>query len=131
MYSFPYQIEQSSIYLQPICDVFLIGKNQRVLVKSLVDSGAVYSVFSQKAAEDAEIVLPRVKNFRLQYGGSEDWGWKMRVWLSLRETKWSADIVFVERLSFRYALLGRRSVFAQFNEVAFLEKIGTPRVEFR
>ena len=41
------------------------------------------------------------------------------------------DVVFVERLEFPYALLGRRGVFAQFREVAFIEKSNPPRVEFR
>ena len=58
-------------------------------------------------------------------------GRKVDATLILGDRRWRAAVVFAERLNYPYALLGRTSVFAQFKEVAFLEKVKTGRVEFR
>ncbi len=115
----------------PICDLYLIGPRGRVTVRALVDSGATYSVFPIKAAEDAGIRLTAGLNLLVQYGGSDVLGRQVPAYLELKGRRFNADVVFVERLNFSFALLGRVGVFAQFNEVVFLEKIKNPRVEFR
>ena len=115
----------------PLCDVYLIGPKDRARVTAAVDSGALYSVFPLRAAEDAGLVLPTVANFPIQYGGSVTLGRRVRAYIELEYRRWSTEIVFVEKLDLPYGLLGRRGVFGQFNEVAFLEKIRTPRVELR
>ena len=58
-------------------------------------------------------------------------GRRVRAYIELEQQRLDTDIVFVERLDVPYGLLGRRGVFSRFNEVVFLEKIRTPRVEFR
>jgi hypothetical protein len=115
----------------PICDVILLGPRGRTSVRALVDSGAVYSVFPMKAAEDAGIILMGGQRMSLQYGGSTEPGMKVSVYLLLSGRRHRADVVFVERLEFPYGLLGRTGLFAQYNEVCFLERLKTPRVEFR
>ena len=115
----------------PICPVELVGPRKRVGLSALVDSGAVYSVFPQKAAEDAGIPLPKYGNTTLQYGGSSVEARKIGVYLYFADLKINTEVMFVERLGFSYALLGRFGFFSRFNEVVFAEKISAPKVEFR
>jgi hypothetical protein len=129
--SFPYQIVAGRGRPAPICDVALLGPQGHAGVRALVDSGAVYSVFPRKAAEDAGIMLSAGVKTLIQYGGSRDVGTRLRSYIELGGSRYRVDVVFVERLAFRFALLGRAGVFSQFREVAFLEKAATPRVEFR
>lgn len=129
--SFPYQIVVGWGRPVPLCDVTLLGPEGRARVRALVDSGAVYSVFPRKAAEDAGIMMAAGVKTLIQYGGSRDVGTRVRRYIELGGNRYRVDVVFVERLPFRFALLGRGGVFSQFREVTFLEKIATPRVEFR
>jgi hypothetical protein len=88
-------------------------------------------VFHTSVAQDAGLTLPNAPNFRIQYGGGPTLGRLVSVYVELGGRRWKTEVVFVDRLAFRYALLGRRGVFAQFNEVAFLEKVNPRRVAFR
>jgi hypothetical protein len=96
-----------------------------------VDTGAFLSVFPNKAAEDVGIVLPRSTNFALRFGSSVVHGRRSSVYVELDDHRFGLDVVFVERLLFRFALLGRRGVFGRFKEVSFLERRPSPIVEFR
>ena len=115
----------------PICDVRVLGPKSSVSQRVLIDSGAVYSVFPRKTADDAGISLLPYPNHVVQFGSSTVYGRRTPVHLVLRGLRWSADVVFVDRLEFPYGLLGRYQVFTQFNEIAFLEKIAVPSVELR
>lgn len=126
-----YQIEGGSPHMLPLCEVALLGPNGRMPVRVMIDSGAVYSVFPRKAAEDAGIRLPGSPNHQTQFGGSVTPGWRHPVDIELQGHRWRMEIVFVEHIAYSYALLGRRGVFARFNEVVFIEKSPTPRVELR
>jgi hypothetical protein len=125
----PYQLITSEPYPLPICDVFLLGPAGRVLVRAVLDSGAVRPIFPRKAAENAGIKLPSIPDHYIQYGGGPIGSVLVRSHLSLGELRWDADVSFVERLELPYALLGRRGVFSQFNEVKFLEKTAPSRIE--
>lgn len=129
--SFDYQIVAGESNLLPLCEIRLLGPTGAVPILAMIDSGATHPIFPMKAAEDAGIVLPRNANFWIQYGGSRTDARKVDAALMLRDFRWRAEVAFVERLDFRYALLGRIGVFAQFNEVVFLEKLKNPRVELR
>lgn len=131
IFSVPYQLMFGKGYLLPLCDVHLLGSRGRVLVRTLVDSGATYSIFPRKAAEDAGINVPEAANQEIQYGSEKVMGKKMKVYVQLGDKRWNAEVIFVERLAFSYGLLGRKGIFNQFNEVTFLEKSKVPRVEFR
>lgn len=129
--SLPYRTALGRPELLPLCDVYLIGPKERARVTSVVDSGALYSVFPLRAAEDAGLSLPAAANCPIQYGGSVTLGRRVRAYIELEQRRWGAEIVFVERLDLPYGLLGRLGVFAQFNEVAFLERIQPARIELR
>ncbi|MBM4035124.1 MAG: hypothetical protein FJ291_25555 [Planctomycetes bacterium] len=126
----PYEIVPGHSHLLPICEVRLLGPRS-VSLRALVDSGAVFSVFPVKAAEDAGISLPLYPNHVVEYGGSKEYGRRLCVYLALKGLRWRAEVVFVERLRFPFGLLGRHGVFSRLNEVAFLEKVAPPRVELR
>lgn len=97
----------------------------------MFDSGALLPIFPRRAAEDAGVSLPDAPNFPIQYGGGVEQGRRVRAYIEIRQRRLDVEIVFVERLELPYALLGRRGIFGYFNEVAFLEKVATPRVELR
>lgn len=115
----------------PLCDVHVLGPGGRARVTSVFDTGAVYTVFPIRAAEDVGLKLPKAANFRIQYGGSACPGWRVRAYIELENRRLDTEIVFVERLDLPYGLLGRRGIFSRFNEIAFLESVKTPRVELR
>jgi len=128
---FPYQIVYGVARPLPICELTLLGPRCGAALRALVDTGATYSVFPVKAAEDAGIMLRRGVRMPLQYGGSLESGVLLRAHVRLGGQRYRAEVVFVERLAFPFALLGRAGIFSQFDEVAFLEKLAVPRVEFR
>lgn len=130
-YVVPYRIVFGQAHLLPLCEIDLIGRSGRVPILALVDTGAEISVFPRKAAEDAELSLPPAPNDRVRFGGSLAPAWRLRAVLEMNEERWAADVFFVERIEFPYALLGRRGVFARFKEVSFVERTAEPRVEFR
>ena len=126
-----YSIEVGSPYLLPLVDVFVLSRRKRAHVRAVVDSGAQMPVFPLHAAQSAGIELPSGPNGSVLYGGSATPAWNVQVYLEFVGQRWLAEVAFVERLLLPYALLGRRGVFGQFNEVAFIERIRAPRVEFR
>lgn len=130
-YVVPYRVVFGNPRPLPLCELELIGRTERVTIDVLVDSGAEYSVFPKKAADDAGLELPRFPNERVRFGASVEPAWKTQVYFDLEAWHLRADVFFVERLQFPYGLLGRRGVFARFCEVAFVESATTPRVEFR
>src|SRR5712692_9429601 len=47
-------------------------------------------------------------------------GRRIRVHIELEHRRLDTEIIFVEQLVLPYGLLGRRTIFSQFNEVVFL-----------
>ena len=88
-------------------------------------------IFGREEAEVAGIDLPREPNYCIQYGGSRVGARKVEAYIHVADQEMRVDVAFVDRLDLPYALLGRRGVFTRFREVAFLEKLAAPRVEFR
>ena len=127
----PYRILLGRPELLPLCDVDLLGPRGRARVTSVFDTGALYAVFPTRVAEDVGLPLPRSPNFAVQYGGSVAFGRRIRAYIELAERRLDTEIIFVDRLDLPYGLLGRRGVFNRFNEIVFLEKERTPRVELR
>jgi hypothetical protein len=99
-------------------------------MKALVDTGATYSVLLDSTARDAGIILPSTANFFVQFGDSVVPARLVRVDLLLGRWRLRPPVAFVERLSFRYALLGRLGVLARFRRVAFIERSANPWIEF-
>lgn len=126
-----YQAVFGRSHLLPICDVFLLGPRGKVRQRVLIDSGADYSVFAAKAAEDAGVVLRSDSCCPVQYGGSVSAGWRIRVSIAMDDQVWQAHVIFAQVLQFPYGLLGRIDVFSRFREVAFMERRPSPCVIFR
>jgi len=97
----------------------------------LVDTGAMHSIFPESAAEDAGIDLSKATLYEISYGASKTMGRLVQTYVEIAHHRFRLEIVFAERLILGFALLGRKTFFNQFNEVAFIERIKTPRVEFR
>jgi hypothetical protein len=116
----PYSIIFGEPTLRPMGRVYLLGRTKRVLVNVLIDSGADYCVFPEKAAQDAGIVLPD-HNRRVNFGDRWQEGKFVRTWFQIGEKRIATDVLFMN-LRFPYGLLGRKGVFSQFREVAFMEK---------
>ena len=128
--SFPYENEERLKRKLPLCKIYLLGKNNRVPVRVLIDSGATDTILPINAAMDAGIKIPKL-DFPIQYGGGQTNGVRIRTYFEIGARRLHADIVFVEKLEFPYGLLGRKGVFDEFNEVAFSERPLYPFVEFR
>jgi predicted aspartyl protease len=129
--SLPYRIVAGRPELLPLCDVYVLGPLGRQSVTCVIDTGAIYPVLQERVAEDVGLLLPKSPNFTLQYGRSVAFGRRIRAHIELEQQRLDTEIVFVDRLDLPYGILGRRSVFSRFNEVVFLEKVATPRVELR
>ena len=126
-----YQIEPDRDYLSPIIEVFLVGKNNRVPLNVLVDSGAAKAIFPKHSANSAGISLENAPAEFVIWGGSTVIGNKVKCYIDIDEETFKIDVIFVEKLSYPYGLLGRIPLFSKFNEVTFLENTSNPRVEFR
>jgi hypothetical protein len=128
---FDYRIVPQEPHPVPLVELLLYGPRDTVVIPAVVDSGAVRPIFPRQAADDAGIALPASPNSRIQYGIGPTRAWLARAEVSLGERRWRVEVSFVERLELGYALLGRRGVFGQFNEVAFAEKVAVPQLVFR
>jgi hypothetical protein len=129
MISFAYQFEGAE--LLPLCEVALLGRSHDAIVRAVIDSGATDPIFPISAAEDAGLRLDRARQYRITFGGSTTESKLLGCDVRVGHQRFHLQIAFVERLLFPYALLGRRGLFNQFNEVAFIENIPSPRVELR
>jgi hypothetical protein len=129
--SYDYQILVGDRFPRPICEIKLYGSKRAVPQRVLVDSGAEYTIFHESVAEDLGIELANGQRMPVQYGGSTAFGTLVDTVIEVGGCRFRVDAIYVERLDFPYGLLGRRCVFSRFNEVVFLEKLKTPRVEFR
>jgi len=75
---YPYRIVLGKGALQPICTIKVYGWNQQVeTLDVLIDSGATYTVFPAKTAENLGIKLSAGDDCLIQYGGSETTGKKI------------------------------------------------------
>lgn len=125
----PYQLHPTG--LLPLCEVVILGKDRRVPVQAVVDSGATHPFFPVSAAEDAGIDLTAAPRMNVTFGGSVTEGRSANVYVEIQRQRLMIRIVFVDDIKLGYALLGRDTVFNQFNEVAFLERTKVKRVQLR
>ncbi|HEY5316017.1 MAG TPA: retropepsin-like aspartic protease [Pirellulales bacterium] len=130
--SFNYRIVFREAFPAPIIPVEIVGPSGRKSLDVLVDSGAAWSIFPVSAAEEVGIVAAAAPKVSVIYGGGEVEGRMVRYPLIIGGHRIdSAIMVFVEKLVYPYGLMGRNNVFGQFREVAFLQRLPRPRVEFR
>lgn len=126
----PYQIHLRD-GLVPLCEIVLLGKVRRVPIRAVIDSGAVRPFFLKSHAEDAGLDLAKGEPYNAIFGGSIERGVLLDVYVEIAGRRLHIEAVFVDDIRLGYALLGRRTVFNQFNEVAFIERIKSPCVELR
>jgi hypothetical protein len=100
-------------------------------MRAVVDSGATHPFFLESFAHDAGIDLTRAREMPVTFGGSVTVGKLVEVYIEIVGRRLRIEACFVEDIKLGYALLGRRTVFGQFNEVAFVERGPRPYVEFR
>jgi hypothetical protein len=126
----PYQLHAEH-GLVPLCEVVLIGRTRRVLIRAVIDSGATHPFFLKSHAEDAGLDVSKGRPFPVTFGGSTTEGRLLDVYLEISGRRLRAEAVFVDDIKLGYSLLGRRTVFNQFREVAFIERSKSPCVELR
>lgn len=129
----PYQIRWSPSGLEylPLCNVVLLGKQRRVPVPAVVDSGAVFPIFPLDAARDAGIDANKGRPCSVIFGGSTESARLVDCFFEIGGHRLRSEVAFVREIKLGYALLGRRGVFSKFNEVAFIERWANSRVELR
>jgi hypothetical protein len=130
----PYQLKQDrrGHWSQlPLAQIIVYGRTRSVPVSAVIDSGATHPFFPTSVAEDAGIELQPAQQLQVTFGGSESIGLLKEAYIALGSRRLKLEIVFVEDLRLGYALLGRHTVFPQFNEVSFLESTRIKRVELR
>lgn len=131
VHRYEYRIVFGRPHVQPIFEILLLGPTRTLPVPVMLDSGAEFPIFPSEAATQVGIVLPPLPNVHVMYGGSIVPAKKARSTIVIGHKRIQPDIVFVETLLFKHALLGRLGIFAQFNEVCFIERSKTPRIELR
>lgn len=110
-------------YWLPMCDVTILGAGFDVIVPAVIDSGAVWPIFSRWAAEQAGLAVESGTSTKVFFGGSSTDGKLVRTSVLIDHRRFELEIVYVpHELESGYALLGRLSVFDQFNQVAFHER---------
>ena len=129
----PYRLVDGEPFPSPTFDVFLLGRQRRIRVPALMDSGAVRPIFQLGDAENAGIDLSKSIKHPIQYGGSVTPGWITRARIEIKADlimhAVDTSIVFVETLDLRYRLLGRVGFFDRFDRVSFLQKCSPSYVE--
>jgi hypothetical protein len=100
-------------------------------VRVVVDSGATHPFFPEGAAVDAGVDLSKARPMPVTFAGSTTSGKLVETYVEILDRRLRVEVCFVEDIKLGYALLGRRTVFNQFNEVAFVERVAAPRVELR
>ncbi|MGB7157757.1 MAG: hypothetical protein WBD40_06805 [Tepidisphaeraceae bacterium] len=134
----PYQLhrdEDGTLDLRPICTVVLLGRTTRVPFQVLIDSGATHPFFPASAAKDAGLDLTRAQPVLCRFVGPGAIGYLLKgVFIEIKRHRLRIDVIFLDDQllsQFGMPLLGRRGVFAAFNEVSFTEKTDPMRVELR
>jgi predicted aspartyl protease len=126
---FDYQLHRTG--LLPLCNVVVLGRDVRVPVAAVIDSGATHPFFPKSVADQAGLELDKGNAINVTFGGSETTGRMVETHVQIGSRRFRLDVVYVDDIRLGYALLGRRTFFSKFNEVAFIERVKVPRVELR
>ena len=114
----------------PIIPITLHGKEKKLEVEAYVDSGATYSIFEFEILKDLEIDISDSQRYMFVVGdGSFIPGEVVRIPVQIGEHKFFAQVAFSEKQNVGFNLLGRKSIFEEFQEVIFREN--QKEIEFR
>ena len=110
--------QMHSTGLLPLYDVVVLGKDRRIALRAVIDSGATHPFFPRSVAEDAGFDLTRAQRMNVTFGGSVTEGFIAETYVEISGQRLRVEVVYVEDIKLGYALFGRKTFFNQFNEVA-------------
>ncbi|MCD6220437.1 hypothetical protein J7K43_08660 [Candidatus Calescamantes bacterium] len=130
MYSVKFHYKRRGEIWVPIIPITLHGKEKKLEVEAYVDSGATYSIFEFEILKDLEIDISDSQRYMFVVGdGSFIPGEVVTIPVQIGEHKFFAQVAFSEKLNVGFNLLGRKSIFEEFQEVIFREN--QKEIEFR
>lgn len=112
MLTFPY-VRKGNQYF-PVVDLTFVTPRPSLTVKTLVDSGASFSVFRAEILEYMDIALSSGQRLLLEGIGGRIVGYLHRLPVQVGTVRFSLAVVFSEELTVSFNLLGRANFFQQF-----------------
>lgn len=109
---FPYIKKAANFY--PAIDIRLLGKQDSIIIKALIDSGASFSVFRPEIAEQIGVKIERGKRIYLEGIGGRILGYIHKVPVRVGNKKFACRIVFSREFTVSFNLLGRDNFFTKF-----------------
>lgn len=116
---FSYQRSNDEYY--PIIKLSLIHKDTKLVIATLVDSGANISIFGADVAESLGIDIESGKKIYLGGVGGRILGYEHRIEMELADLHFSVRVVFSREFLVSFNLIGRKDVFDKFT-ICFNEK---------
>lgn len=114
----------------PLITMKLNSQNSSVLVDGYLDSGAFYSVFQLSLTKTLSLELKYAKKrYLVTAKGGLIPVHIFKLPIELAEHSFIAEIGFSDRLGVGFNIMGRKSIFENFDEIIFREKLR--EVEFR
>lgn len=98
----------------PVADVELRGQKTSLVVKTLVDSGATYSIFREEIAETLGIVIERGRPVYLEGVGGRILGYLHRIPVMVGKKRFMGKIVFSREFRVSVNIMGRDNFFRHF-----------------
>jgi hypothetical protein len=128
--TFPYK--RLGPYFAPVVPIVLGGRAVSIQTEAYVDSGAFSSIFRIELLDALQLRKAEGRPHRFKVGdGDELQGYMFRLPLQLGDRRFRARVAFSDELRIGFNLLGRQTVFDQFEEVAFNEGAGTVTFRWR
>jgi len=108
--------------MAPMIPIKMKGQDRWFEFWAFVDSGATYSIFASKEAEDLGIDLKQDKKTMVVVGdGNHIPVYLFQIPVSIGEIEFTAEVGFSDRLGVGFNLLGRRDFFDIF-KVCFSDR---------
>jgi len=126
--TFPYK--RLGGHYAPVIPVVLFSRTMSVQTEAYVDSGAFCSIFRMELLEALGLREQEGKKqtFKVGDGGLLK-AYVFHIPVQIGTIKFRARVAFSDELQIGFNLLGRQTIFNQFEEVAFNERAG--KVFFR
>ena len=121
--TFPYK--RLGKYYAPVVPIILFSRTLSVQTEAYVDSGAFSSIFRMELLNVLQLRREEGRLHRFQVGDGDFLkGYVFRLPVQIGGLRFHARVAFSDELRIGFNLLGRQSVFDQFEEVAFNERAG-------
>lgn len=98
----------------PVIDVELKGRRRSLVIKTLVDSGATYSIFRSEIADYLGIKIEKGKPIYLEKLSGRILGYIHRIPVRVLDKDFYGKIIFLRELDISFNLLGRNNFFKYF-----------------